>query len=546
MTRSIRSLLRGLVLLGTAIAAAASATADEGTLELKRLPLVDRQRIGDDYMYRATSPQHFFAQWHPGQKGVAMAGNGDQAAAFKKLVTKEPEYASENPFRGVAKFGSQEFAFALDFVDPKAEKDAAADKADDKATDKKKDAKAAEKDAKAESPLGALGEAIAKEVAEEATPPKMAGYNRLYFDFNRNGDLTDDKVLEGEIKPFNVTGREFYAQLQFPRVDVTIDVGGTPLDYSFFVSGYVNVSKSFAYTQVQINSAVYREGDITLDGKQRHIVLIDFNSNGRFDDETKVLSVRRGMAAQETAYPQAGDMLLIDPKPGASGYDSPYDITASTFRNYVSKLVRIDDKFYDVKVTPAGDRVTLTPSSVALGAISNPNGKFRAVIYSDQAVLKIEGTKDTPAPVPEGEWKLLSYTLDLTGMEEPKPAEEKATGGTPLLDALAKTAESLLGGRAAPGGRYRSTLVAANASGTAKAVAVGKGETVLMPFGPPYKPLVTAYGNGEQLEMELSLIGSAGEVCSNMTVDGNRPPKPHFTIKDPQGEVVQQGDFEYG
>ena len=44
----------------------------------------------------------------------------------------------------------------------------------------------------------------------------------------------------------------------------------------------------------------------------------------------------------------------------------------------------------------------------------------------------------------------------------------------------------------------------------------------------------------------MSLVGSAGEVCTNMMVDGGRPAKPEFTITDPKGKVVQQGSFEYG
>ena len=29
-------------------------------------------------------------------------------------------------------------------------------------------------------------------------------------------------------------------------------------------------------------------------------------------------------------------------------------------------------------------------------------------------------------------------------------------------------------------------------------------------------------------------------------VDGGRPAKPEFTITDPKGKVVQEGNFEYG
>ena len=41
----------------------------------------------------------------------------------------------------------------------------------------------------------------------------------------------------------------------------------------------------------------------------------------------------------------------------------------------------------------------------------------------------------------------------------------------------------------------------------------------------------------------MSLIGSAGEICTNMMVDGGRPSKPEFTITDPKGKVVQAGQL---
>ena len=87
--------------------------------------------------------------------------------------------------------------------------------------------------------------------------------------------------------------------------------------------------------------------------------------------------------------------------------------------------------------------------------------------------------------------------------------------------------------------------------GRVKAVKVVAGETVEMPFGPPYKPVVTSYQSVDAkqkpvTQLSLSLIGSAGENCTNMTVTGDRPPKPTFTITDTEGKVVQSGSFEYG
>ena len=296
----------------------------------------------------------------------------------------------------------------------------------------------------AKSLAGALLEALS--VSDQDNAPKQikaVGFNRLYFDVNHNGDLTDDKVIEAEPQP----GRGLpvnYRQFEFPRVDLTIDVDGTPVDYAFFLRGYVNASRDFSYAGVQINAAAYREGDITLDGKTRHVVLIDYNSNGRFDDEIKISKnvIRSGGAL----YPEQGDRLLIDPNAGNAGYASPYDVTSNSYQHYVSKMVDIDGKYYNLKITPAGDKLTLDPASVPLGKITNPNGRFTAVIYGDNGFLKINGEKDTPISIPAGEWKLLSYTIDLTNVPEPgkaaeKKEQEKEKSG---ISALGLTLETLL------------------------------------------------------------------------------------------------------
>ncbi len=53
-------------------------------------------------------------------------------------------------------------------------------------------------------------------------------------------------------------------------------------------------------------------------------------------------------------------------------------------------------------------------------------------------------------------------------------------------------------------------------------------------------------GENKQASLGMTLVGSVGEVVSDMMVAGGRPPKPEFSIKDPKGEVVQSGNFEYG
>jgi hypothetical protein len=69
-----------------------------------------------------------------------------------------------------------------------------------------------------------------------------------------------------------------------------------------------------------------------------------------------------------------------------------------------------------------------------------------------------------------------------------------------------------------------------------------------MPFGPPYKPVVKVdYSpSADQVRLGMTLVGAAGERCTNMMVQGSRPSKPDFTIRNLKGEVVYHGSFDYG
>jgi len=51
---------------------------------------------------------------------------------------------------------------------------------------------------------------------------------------------------------------------------------------------------------------------------------------------------------------------------------------------------------------------------------------------------------------------------------------------------------------------------------------------------------------GSQVRLNMTLVGLAGEACTDMMIDGRRPPNPEFTISDPKKEIVQRGKFEYG
>lgn len=499
-----------------AVASAIAADAETCALQIKRLEAVSARTTGPplDTMFRGVNPQRFYRQ-----TGVNVAGRpgpGDEDE-FAKVITKEPAgYNSKSPFRGVAKLGTQQFGFVID------------------------GRKAAEK------PAPAAGEP--KEPAPAAQGkkelPDLPNYGRLLFDVNHNGDLTDDPVIEARTAAASGFPSG-YSSFSFPRVDLTVDADGTKIEYAFLLSGYchaqyLNGKQQYQYMSASLNAAAYREGEITLDGKKLRIVVTDYNSNGRFDDVSVIDD--SVMSSEGTIYPRQGDMIYVDPQSAQGAYGSGYDATTSDVQHLLAKAINIGGLFYGVRITPAGETLTLEPSSLAVGYVSNPNRGYRAQVYGDQGILKVCGDAEGRAPLPVGSWKLLMYTIDRTGVEDPA----KQAGKKPSL--LQSLAGALLGREAAAGPKV--TMVSARAKRDYPAVEVREGETAELRFGAPYTPRVLASGpippKGGAVSLGMSLVGVGGEVCSNLVVAGGRPGKPEFTITDPDGKVVQRGNFEYG
>jgi hypothetical protein len=444
-------------------------------LELKRLPSSYSTSSSADYAFRSRYYQRFYT------RDGSYVRTSDQPD-FSTVIDKEPKYTSPRPFRGVAKLGNQNFGFALD--------------ADSTESDQ-----------------------------QPSTSPTRTRvqYKRLHFDLNHNGDLTDDQVVEVE--------RSSSSYSYFPRVDLAIDSDETKMEYAFHMRVY---SSSSGYSRAYLYGAAYRHGEITLNGEKKRVVLVDFNSNGRFDDAMSVSNLSSG-----TVYPSTGDMIYFDPKPGQGGYPYGYDVTTNDEQQPVGKCVNIDGRFYDMEISPAGDKLTLTPLSKPVGQIANPNKGFRAIVYGDPGIVKISGGETGQAALPVGDWKLLSYTIDRTAV----PAEPKEESS--LLDTLSAALVQSEGSS-----NPRWNLVSARAKGNYTAVKVRDGKTVDLAFGPPYKPIVQVSrsypSSSGAVYLSLSLVGTGDEVCSNLMVNGSRPAQPQFTIVGPDGKEVAQGKFRYG
>ena len=382
------------------------------------------------YLLNQITPQQFYIK----------LGKAEEAkeAEFHRVVKDEPSYTSPNPIRGVARFGSHEYGFAFD-----------------------------------------------------ATGGKVAGYNKLYFDSNGNGDLIDDKAITATMSNSPIPGM---SQSQFPRVDITIDVKGKSIGCSFLPSLLCRASDGNGYATVSFYSATVREGYISQGKKRTKLLLLDHNSNGLFDD---AVSLRPDGSIVE------GDLLLINPSPKKRDSDMAHD------RNFINKTVCIGKEFYRMEVSPSGDTLKLTPTKFSMGCVVNSSPAYRATLFSpDYGVVIIGGTKDQKLPMPEGTWKVVAYSIEAAG---------------------ARTAMTATFGADSP------------------PITVSKGGTTKLPFGAPLRTVVTAARGGtDKVWLSLAIAGVSGERCTNLSINGKSPPKPQFVIKNKDGKVVQQGSFEWG
>lgn len=461
--------------------------AETAELELKILSESPEYRSGDNY-YSMTSPQHFMRQ--PGMPELP----GDKE--FAALVKKEPPYLCDTPLKGVARLGSYRYPFVLDSTNLAAE-----------------------------------------------------GYNRLYLDRDRDGDLANEKAIRPKRSDIRFGGS--YRHRDFPRQTLEVEADGTTFEMPVSLSVFSNMHEGdLHYAGARLQSAAYRHGKITVDGKSHEIVLLDYNSNGTFNDLFVVDDAVTGGDGE--LYPGTGDMVLVDPDHKAERYIG-YSPSDSPDRQYLSKLVSIDGRFYSIQVSAAGDRVTVTPAQTPLGEVVSAGGPFRAVLFGEQGLIKIGGQADQPIRLPVGDWRMLEYALDLTHAGA-RPASQPSSAPAepaPKKRSLGQRLAGILGLDDGPAADVafgpKLTLVTARATRQAKTVAVSEGKTQKLAFGPPYKPVVSVgYVHEKEAHLQLKLVGTDGEVCETMMVKGSQPGKPAFRITRNDGTLVQKGQFEYG
>ncbi|MBN1908726.1 MAG: hypothetical protein JW818_03220 [Pirellulales bacterium] len=550
--------LAGVLAVVALVALAADVGGATCKLELKKPGDVKPVLVNGEYvqpiesLFGSTQSQRFSIRVG-GPQGARARAAQQGIPEFSEVITKElDKYQSEKPLRGVVKLGTEYYGFVLDTEPPKPKPE----KKEAEAKDEKKEEKKAEKKSGsvAKRSIASSGRRVVLMDGglvflngDEGEQTEVPPYTRLYLDLNHNGDLTDDKVIEADTSA-DSRRRVYrsYAYYTFPVMTVPIEVDGAKADYMFRMSVSVNARGEQIYANGSVQAAGYREGQITLDGQEYRVVAIDFNGNGRFDDTTSMRTA--GSPTRRYIRPDLGDLLFLVKPDSRVSYGSVYSPSTQQTEHLVGKHLNVKGRLYEMKLSPVGDELTLVPVEGARGFVTNPNEGYQAVVYNDEmGPLKISGDASGKAELPPGDWKLYSYTIDRT---TPPKAEEKAEADTASektdeAKSEEKKAKKVIRPRRA---RPTDTMVYARAMPEYNAVTVAEGETVEMPFGPPFQPIVTASYNkkNNRASLGMKLVGAGGESCSGLVLKGNRPDKPTFTVTTPDGTEVAKGNFEYG
>ncbi|MCE5341340.1 MAG: hypothetical protein LLF92_09490 [Planctomycetaceae bacterium] len=202
---------------------------------------------------------------------------------------------------------------------------------------------------------------------------KRGAYSILYIDSNANKSLKDETAVTAYQKEQN------YAQ--FGSIAVIFDSNDGPITYHLNIYCYSNEKENRAY----VSSGCWYEGQITVDGTKYECMLVDYDSDGTFNDKS--------------LNQWKSDRLQI--KKGEKWESA-----------FVGKYISIDDKLYTLKVAKDGAYIKIAkavdvnygnfrvPSEIAELQAGGKNGSF--VFHPKNGICKI----------PAGHYQILNWSVE--------------------------------------------------------------------------------------------------------------------------------------
>ena len=351
-------------------------------------------------------------------------------------------------------------------------------------------------------------------------------YNRMYFDANGNRDLTDDAPVNGRpVFPESRDARSCH--VQFPSVDTTVQRDGQAVPFRFRVylegTGLQDGSPGrltdlYPHVQARLMLGCCYAGTFRLGTHAYSFQLADMNCNGSCGDAGRISDIRYGGEVPRRFYTR-GDELFIrrDGRPDEEDGE------------ILGDYLLLEETLYEVRVSEAARRLTLTPVAVPLLPVQLGGATHRSALWMPdrQRMVTLVGAGDRVL-LPAGQYQLVHYQL----------RQKDSAGAVWQLEARGS---------------------AENAGATAR-----NGATPQLKFGEPYTASVAVSARQRtrldaDLNLAFSLRGAGDEAVTSFRREAGRsasiamstrspylPKEPSYRILQADGEIVAQGDFEYG
>lgn len=329
----------------------------------------------------------------------------------------------------------------------------------------------------------------------EKAPTAAKFYNRLYFDANANGDLTDDPVIQGSFRE----GQEDYGHASFALPEATVTALGGVLPYAFSLSVYGPMSTKPEQLRGTLSPmGVYRGRAELMGGTEYTVAIVDANVNGCFGD---------GML----------DLLYL----------SDHKKIPDRYVLRIASNVVIGSTTYQADFKAATGRLVLTPVKAA-ATLRLPAGVESLVLQSEPRGNGV--AMFLPAPevsVPQGTYSLLTYQMSR--------ADVKGRLWILSAEGHAKT---------------KRVVTAADAT---TPVPIGE------PFGVEFTCRASRKGSREWISMNFTTVGKDSErvdipycldkASSMLGLNSARQfPRilPRYEVTDSRGVRIAKGRFELG
>jgi hypothetical protein len=376
------------------------------------------------------------------------------------------------------------------------------------------------------------------------------GYDRLIVDMNRNGDLTDDAVVQRveQAGQSSTTSQPEMALFGPIPVSDNEKIGAwRPIYYAqlylYTQTGVVGPNqRSVFLAQLRLKPGWYLETAVDLDGVTRKVGIVDGNCDFHLGGISQPTIYKNGA---ETNWIFQNSDYFIEDNDGTGKFENSIGSNESA---PFGPLLYLGAKPYKAVLAADCKSLALEPWAGPVGELAlQPHGEQVSSIQvawesaPGQWQLLQPGVENGKATVPPGNYRLYACQVKV-----------KTGAGETLI--LSGSKRSL----------KETTKAEADASTPFKCgsplqikVASSRDTSVVATSGPESRSLLArllgSSGNSEPLlqqRIQASAIGAGGETYSGFYLQDKgtlrQPPKPTFAIFSTDGKQVDSGNMEFG